>query len=364
MAFSPNKPYDELPLLPPSPEAYENVDVYRKLARSRASLAELKGRLPVIPNPLMLINTLVLQEARDSSSIENIFTTNDKLFRAFASGNAGADPATKEVLRYREALWEAYGRLEENGDWSAKLTIAIFQKITGKDETLRDKQNYIVAPNVTIYTPPSPGETLKAKLDNFFEYIHAEDGVDPLIKLAIMHYQFEAIHPFSDGNGRTGRILSVLYLTRMDLLELPVLYLSKYIVEFKRDYYRLLEGVTVNGEWANWILYMLEAIEQTARFTLDKVNAIYALLNEIKAQIQREAGDIYSYELLEVLFSQPYCKIGILLDKGIASRNTASKYLKRLAALGILSEIKEGRETLFLNKRLYELLGGNTIHAQ
>ena len=364
MAFSRNKPYDDLSLLPPPPEVYESIEVYRKLARSRASLAELKGRLPIIPNPLMLINTLVLQEARDSSSIENIFTTNDKLFRAFTSSGASADPATKEVLRYREALWEAYQKLEKDGDWNNDLIIAIFRKLTEKDETIRDEQNYINAPNATIYTPPSPGEMLKVKLDNFFDYIHTENGADPLIKLAIMHYQFEAIHPFSDGNGRTGRILSVLYLTHKGLLELPVLYLSKYILEFKRDYYRLLEGVTVNGEWANWILFILEAIEQTARFTLGKVDAIYALFNEVKAQIQREAGDIYSYELLEILFSQPYCKIGILVDKGIASRNTASKYLKRLEAIGILSEIKEGRETLYLNKRLYELLSGGGLHAQ
>jgi len=364
MADEPITPYDDLPLLPPPSEVFESVEVYRALGKAKASLAELKGRLPVIPNPLMLINTLVLQEARDSSSIENIFTTSDKLYRAFSSSSAGVDPATKEVLRYREALWNAHLSLEAGEKLDRDLIVTIFQKITGKEEGVREVQNYIGNAFTTIYTPPSPGKILDSKLDNLIEYIEAKNGVDPLIKLAIIHYQFEAIHPFTDGNGRTGRILNVVYLTQNDLLEWPVLYLSKYILDNKPEYYRLLKSVTENSEWSKWILFILKAIDETSLFTLRKVNAIYDLFNQTKELIQREDKTIYSYELMEALFSQPYVKIGVLVDRGIASRNTASKYLRRLIELGVLSASSEGRDTLYLNTRLYELLSKGVASAQ
>lgn len=364
MTFERDKPYDDLPLLPPPPGAFESVAVYRALGIAKASLAELKGRLPVIPNPLMLINTLVLQEARDSSSIENIFTTSDKLYRAFSSSSAGVDPSTKEVLRYREALWNAHLSLEAGTKWNRDLIVSIFQKITGKEEGVREGQNYIRNAFTTIYTPPSPGEILYSKLDNLIEYIEAKNGVDPLIKLAIMHYQFEALHPFTDGNGRTGRILNVLYLTHNSLLEWPVLYLSNYILDNKAEYYRLLKNVTENSEWQNWIIFMLKAIEETSLLTLNLVNAIYELFCETKEIVQREDKSVYSYELIEALFSQPYVRIGVLVEKGIASRNTASKYLKRLVELNVLSASLEGRDALYLNTRLYELLSRGVESAQ
>jgi Fic family protein len=356
MAFLKDKPYNDLPLLPPDSMFYDTLEIYKKVTRARAALAELKGRLPVIPNPLMLINTLVLQEAQDSSTIENIVTSSDKLFRAFSSSRTTIDPATKEVLRYREALWQAYNEMKNNGGFDVNVPITIFRTVTQKDEHFRETQVYIGNAFITAYTPPEPGKILESKIDNWFSFALSNLPIDPLIKLAIMHYQFEAIHPFSDGNGRTGRILNVLYLSHNQLIDLPVLYLSKYILAYKNDYYRLLMEVTEKGNWHDWILYMLEAIEQTAVFTLKKINAIFDLFNQLRQEIETKAPDIYSYELVEVLCSQPYCKIGILVDRNIASRNTASKYLNRLAEMGILTPKQEGNENLFLNKQLYDIL--------
>lgn len=356
MAFSRNKPYNDLPLLPPENRYYETINLYKKLSESRAALAELKGRTPVIPNPLMLVNTLVLQEARDSSIIENIVTSNDKLYRAFTSERATKDPYTKEVLRYREALWQTYEELRKSGHINLDLIVRIFQIIKETDEKIRKKQVKIGNNLITVYTPPEPGKMLKDKLYNWIQFATNNDDIDPLIKMALLHYQFECIHPFSDGNGRTGRILNVLYLTYTELLDLPILYLSKYILEYKSEYYRLFTEVTEQVKWEDWIIFILEAVRQTAKFTLAKINAIYALFQKVQEQIKTDASDIYSYELVEILFHQPYCKIGILVKNNVASRNTASKYLNRLVNLGILDKKVEGREILYLNKELYKIL--------
>ena len=357
--FNKDIPFNDLPLLPPDPKVFETMVIYKKLSESRAALAELKGRLPVIPNPLMLINTLVLQEAKDSSTIENIVTSNNKLFRAFSSSTNPGDKNTREVIRYREALWKAFELLKSSGKLNKSVIVEIFRTITGRDEELRVVQVWIGNSFNNVYTPPEPGNVLKQKLDNWMNFSVAKDDIDPLIKIALMHYQFEAIHPFSDGNGRTGRILNVLFLNLFELLDLPVLYLSKYILEYKNDYYRLLNEVTSSGKWEPWILYMLEAVKQTSVFTLNKVNAIYELFNNTVEEIRDKAEDIYSRELVEVIFGQPYCSIGILVQKGIASRNTASKYLKRLEGMGILESQAEGKETLFKNIKLYELMSKN-----
>jgi Fic family protein len=355
MNFNRERPYNELPLLLPDKSTWETLEVYKKLADARAALAELKGRLPVIPNPLMLINTLVLQEAKDSSTIENIFTTNDALYKAFSS-SANPDPSTKEVLRYREALWNAFSKIKSAEDFSAELAVEIFKTITGKNEEVRKVQVYIGSSSHVVYTPPEPGNFLVEKLNNWFDVAHNNKTVDPLIKMSMLHYQFEAIHPFSDGNGRTGRILNVLYLCKEKLIELPVIYLSKYILDFKNDYYRFLREVTEESKWENWILFMLEAVNQTATLTLNKVNAIYQSYLETIGKVKTDAPDIYSHELIEVIYNQPYCKIAILEEKKIASRNTASKYLRRLEEMGILSSEVVGRETLYKNLRLFEIL--------
>ncbi|HEY5537005.1 MAG TPA: Fic/DOC family N-terminal domain-containing protein [Ignavibacteria bacterium] len=357
MSYDKNLPYNDLPLLLPSENVWEEIGIYKKLKDARATLAELKGRMHIIPNPLMLINTLVIQEAKDSSTIENIFTTNDKLYKAFSSNLHNIDPATKEVLRYREALWAAFSGLHKKEDFSKELAVKIFKTLTQKEEEIRISQVYIGNSQQVIYTPPEPGKILFDKLNNWFDIaIDSSIEIDPLIKMAILHYQFEAIHPFSDGNGRTGRILNVIYLCLEKLIDIPVIYISNYILNNKSDYYRLIREVTEAGIWKNWIIYMLEAIRITSILTLKKVNAIYDYYIETIEKIKKEANDIYSHELIEVIFSQPYCKIAILEQKKIASRNTASKYLKRLEDIGILSSEVVGKEKLFKNVSLIKIL--------
>lgn len=356
MSYQKDQPYNDLPLLLPDSKSWETIEVYKKLAEARAALAELKGRLPIIPNPLMLINTLVLQEAKDSSTIENIFTTNDELFKAFSASDSKVDRATKEVLRYREALWNAFAKMKTPSDFSVDLAVEIFKAITEKDEGIRDTQVFIGSTNSVIYTPPANGEVLKDKLNNWFDTALNNHSIDPLIKMAILHYQFEAIHPFTDGNGRTGRILNVLYLCHKKLIDLPVIYLSKYILERKNDYYRLLREVTEKGQWKDWIVFMLDAVNQTASFTLDKVNSIYNSYLTAIEKVKWEAPEIYSHELIEVIYNQPYCKIAILEEKKIASRNTASKYLRKLEDLGLLTSEQVGRETLYKNHILLKIL--------
>jgi len=359
MSFQKEQPYNGLPLLLPDNSIWETIEVYKKLAEARAALAELKGRLPVIPNPLMLINTLVLQEAKDSSTIENIFTTTDTLYKAFSSSNSNTDPATKEVLRYREALWNSFTKMKKPSDFSVNLAVEIFKAITIKDEGIRNVQVYIGSTNHVVYTPPECGNILMEKLNNWFDVALNNHIVDPLIKMAMLHYQFEAIHPFTDGNGRTGRILNVLYLCNEKLIDLPVIYLSKYILEYKNDYYRFLREVTEDGKWANWIIYMLDAVKQTAAFTLDKVNMIFESYIAAIDKVKAKAPEIYSRELIEVIFNQPYCKIAILEEKKIASRNTASKYLRKLEELGILASETVGRETLYKNLVLFQIFKGS-----
>jgi len=358
MSFNKDKPYNDLPLLLPDRKVWETINIYKKLAEARAALAELKGRLPIIPNPLMLINTLVLQEAKDSSTIENIFTTNDELYKAFSLAASKVNPPTKEVLRYREALWNAFTKMKKPSDFSEKMAVEIFKTITGKKEGIRKVRVYVGSTSHVVYTPPEPGNILTKKTKNWFGTALNENNVDPLIKMAMLHYQFEAIHPFTDGNGRTGRILNVLYMCKERLIDLPVIYISKYILEYKNDYYRSLREVTEKGNWESWTLYMLEAVKQTATITLKKVNAIYESYLAAIEKVKSKAPDIYSRELIEVIYNQPYCKIAILEEKKIASRNTASKYLRKLEELGLLKSEIVGRETLYRNLPLYRILSG------
>ena len=360
MSFNREQPYNDLPLLLPDNNIWETMAIYKKLAEARAALAELKGRLPVIPNPLMLINTLVLQEAKDSSTIENIFTTNDELYKAFSSSSPNVNPSTKEVLRYREALWSAFAKLKSPTSYSVGLAVEIFKTITGKDEGIRTVQVYIGSSNSVVYTPPEHGNILMNKLNNWFDTALNNNSIDPLIKMAMLHYQFEAIHPFTDGNGRTGRILNVLFLCSQKLIDLPVIYLSKYILENKNNYYRLLREVTENGLWKDWIIYMLDAVKHTAEITLDKVNLIYNSYLAAIEKVKTEAPEIYTHELIEVIYNQPYCKIAILEEKKIASRNTASKYLRKLEELGILVSEQVGRETLYKNLALLKILSSES----
>jgi Fic family protein len=359
MGFDPKVPYNDLPPIPPKADI-ETKAVLKKVASAGRSLAELKGIGATIPNQAILVNSLVLREAKASSEIENIVTTNDALYKAFTAGSSRIDPATKEVLQYRTALWEGLGELKKRGLLTTNLFVRIVQTIVQNRAGIRVLPGTVIQNTKTgevLYTPPLGEEVIRQKLRNLEEYIHGTDETDPLIKLAIIHYQFEAIHPFSDGNGRTGRIINSLYLVQQGLLDLPVLYLSKYIIDKKSDYYKLLRAVTSKGEWEKWILYMLDAIETTARETRDKIDSIRDLLDAtLETGKKKLPSRVYSKELIEILFSQPYTKARMLVDAGIAERKTASAYLRQLEKAGILRSKKSGKEVLFLNIRLFQLL--------
>jgi Fic family protein len=249
--------------------------------------------------------------------------------------------------------------MKKPSDFSENLAVEIFKTITGKKEGIRKVQVYVGSTSQVVYTPPLPGSILSKKLKNWFDAALNDHNIDPLIKMVMLHYQFEAIHPFTDGNGRTGRILNVLYMCKEKLIDLPVIYISKYILEYKNDYYRFLKEVTENGNWENWTLYMLEAVSQTAAFTLKKVNSIYESYLAAIEMVKAKAPEIYSRELIEVIYNQPYSKIAILEEKKLASRNTASKYLRKLEELGLLKSETVGRETLYRNLPLYRILSGS-----
>lgn len=357
--FNKDKPYNELPLLPPKKEL-ENTEILKTAITANKAVAELKGVAKTIPNQAILINSLPLQEAKLSSAIENVLTTNDKLFEAFASKSNEYDPQTKEVLRYKEALWEGYNKLKKNNLLTTNLFISIFQKIKETTAGIRNTPGTKISTSTgqVIYTPPEGENLIRDKLANLEKYINSnDDKTDPLIKLAVIHYQFEAIHPFTDGNGRTGRIINILYLVQQQLLELPVIYLSRYIIENKDDYYILLKSVTEKNEWTSWILYLLKGILNTAEATVNKIIDIKNLLDDtVKDMKQKLPGRIYSKELIELLFTQPYCKVEFVVNAGIAKRQTAAEYLKEIEKTGLLKSKKVGKEVLYLNQPLFELL--------
>jgi Fic family protein len=359
MTFDPKIPYNDLPPLPPRVDV-ETRTILKQTIAARSALAELKGLGATIPNQALLVDSLILQEARASSEIENIITTSDALFRAFTAKTKQIDPAIKEVLRYREALWEGYNALKERPILSTNLFVELVQTIKEHTGGIRHMPGTAVANAATgkvLYTPPK-GETLiRDHLKHLEDFIHARDDMDPLVKLALIHYQFEAIHPFPDGNGRTGRIINILFLIQQGLLDLPVLYLSKSIIERKNDYYRLLRQVTEKDAWEPWILFMLKAVEETAVFTRERILAIRTLMNETMETTRKKLpARVYSKELIEAIFRQPYTKGQFLVDTGIAQRKTAAEYLRALEKVGILRSTKLGRETLYLNTGLYDLL--------
>ena len=356
MSWRPDHPYNGLPPLPPA-EELETPAVLKACIPARAALAELKQAGELLPHQGLLINLLPLLEARDSSEIENIVTTTDRLFQ-FAQEDTHADPATKEALRYRTALSHGYRELARR-PLCTNTAVEICSTIKGVDMEIRRVPGTTLANQATgevIYTPPMGEGTLRELLANWERYLHEEDGVDPLIKMAVSHYQFEAIHPFTDGNGRTGRVLNILYLIEQRLLSLPILYLSRYIVLHKPDYYRLLLAVTREGGWQEWLLYMLKAVEYTARWTTDKIAATRTLIEDTARHIQQQLPRVYSHELVQVIFEQPYCRINNLVERDIAKRQTASSYLQQLCEINVLEEIRAGREKLFVHPKLVRLM--------
>lgn len=353
--WDPDRPYNDLPLLPPAANL-ETIPVLKQCVTARAALAELKQAAELIPNPSMLINTLPVLEAQASSEIENIVTTADELFRQLEGGRG--DPATKEALRYREALLEGVrtGKSRPLGVGSAE---SICSRIKGEEMRVRKVPGTALINADTrevIYTPPEGETLLRDFLANLEDFLHQDDALDPLVRMAVAHYQFEAIHPFTDGNGRTGRVLNSLFLVERGLLGMPILYLSRYVIDRKSQYYRLLLSVTREGAWEPWLLYMLRAVEETSRWTMAKIAAIRELADDTSRYVRRKLPKIYSRELIEVIFEQPYCRIRNLEEAGIAKRQAASRYLKALVELGVLREEAAGREKLFVHPKLMQLL--------
>lgn len=367
-SFDRNIPFNSLPLLPPDKEIEGDIRILNKLVTATRSLANFNGNLLRLPNPLMLVNTIALREAKTSTEIENIFTTEDELYKAISDSQKekGTDVATKEVLRYREALWAGYNAMESNGHIKLEQIIKIYQQIKNTNASLRSPQSHIVIKRGSsefrfgevIYTPPRGKEILETLLDNLIEYLNDDDKypTDPILKMCISHYQFESIHPFADGNGRTGRILNLLTLVNKGLLTHPVLYLSKYIILNKDDYYFKLSGVTQRNDWRSWILYMLDAVEKTSEYSSDLVASILSQM-ESTYIYGKERIKWYNKEVNEKLFSQPYIKpktIGEILDK--SSRTTLTKYFRELVQHQILRPIKEGSEIYYVNDDLIRIL--------
>jgi Fic family protein len=358
MSFDPKQPYNDLPLLPP-PGDLESKSVLKKCVAANKALAELKGAGDLIPNQAVLINAIPLQEAKLSSEIENIVTTQDALFQAALDESRVTDPATKEVLRYRTALRRGFEAVQ-----AGPFHLNLLEKLCGvlRNEKVKfraDEGVYIGNPAARsiTYTPPVGAAVMRKKLNNLEEFLLGKDDLDPLVRMAVAHYQFEAIHPFTDGNGRTGRILNIIFLIHAGLLRIPVLYLSRHLIQHKTQYYRLLRGVTERGEWEQWLLFILAGVEETATWTTDRILAIRDLFDQTVALCRAKLPPkVYSKELVELVFAQPYSKIQFLVDAGIAERQTASAYLQELEKLGILKGERRGREMLYKHPALLKVL--------
>lgn len=352
-----NQPYNKLPLLPPKIN-FTNT-LFKKTIEANKALAELKGFAGLIPNQAIILNSLILREAKDSSEIENIVTTQDALYKAFSIDNEPLDPNVKEVLNYREALWSGFEVVKKKRLITIREIIKIQELLIGNNAGIRQQPGTALKNAKTgevIYTPPFGKDVIEEKLKNLEQYINTEDDVDPLIKMAIIHYQFESIHPFYDGNGRTGRIINVLYLILNELLDLPILYLSSYIINHKKHYYEGLDKVRTKNDWEGWILYMLDSIEQTSKSTINLIKSIKGLIDKEIENVKEKCPKIYSKELVESLFNQPYCRISTLESSLNITRFTASKYLKELEDIGLLKGEKMGRDMLYINKPLFALL--------
>ena len=357
MPIHPNEPFNDLPLLPPK-EDVETKKILNASISANKKLAELKGFADTIPNQGIFINTLSLKEAQYSSEIENIITTTDELYQALSSPDKNIDASTKEVLRYKNALWKGVSLLQTRPFLTTNVIVDIQAELIQNNAGIRSLPGTALKHAITgdiVYTPPVGNQRIKEKLKNLEDYLHSEDGIDPLIKLAVMHYQFEAIHPFYDGNGRTGRILNVLYLVQQNLLQQPILYLSHHIIKNKNDYYALLRHVTFQNNYEPWILFMLTCIDKSAEETIQTIKAIQNLMKTFSEKIKQQFPNMYSRDLIDVLFQQPYCKVKLLETANIAKRQTGSDYLHRLERAGFLKSKKVGRENLSLNTALLEL---------
>ncbi len=355
LLWRPDQPFNALPLLPPTADL-ETKAILKQCIRSRSALAELKQAGELIPNQTVLIKTLPMLEAQASSAIENIITTTDRLFQ-FREMDESADAATREALRYGQALLEAFQSMQKR-PLATRTAEEICSQIKNQPMRVRTVPGTALArtSGEIVYTPPVGEDLLRSLLANWEKFLHEATEIDPLIRMAVAHYQFEAIHPFTDGNGRTGRVLNSLFFIGEGLLTLPILYLSRYIIQHKADYYRLLREVTKTDEWEAWVLFMLKGVEETAHWTVAKIAAMRKLQKHTTDFVRQAAPKIYSHELLDLIFELPYCRIQNVTEKEIAVRQTASGYLKALVKLGVLEEKPVGREKLFIHPKLMKLL--------
>ena len=360
-------PWNNLPLLPIHQDLYRTPVILEKLGDAKAALARLQGRSVIIPNQGLLINTISLQEAKASSEIENIFTTDDELYKAYSENDEKSSGSSKEVLRYREALWSGFHQLKNDNKFSEQYFVNIFQEIVQTDDEIRLEFNNTTikqggtGPNTgkIIYTPPRGKEVIHSKMNNLIDFLNDDDTykIDHLLKMIIGHYQFEAIHPFRDGNGRTGRIFNIHYLTNKGLLDLPILFLSRFIMENKDDYYSGLQGVSQRGDWNNWFIFNLNAVETTANLTYHKINDIVSSKEAISDYIKKEAKSIKKVDaLVEILFTQPLTKVKHLQTAKLYSEATARDYLNRLSDLKILEKKTIEGHHYYLNKELHRIL--------
>jgi len=336
----------------------ETKAILKKSISANRVLAELNGVSKIIPNSNILINSLAIQEAKDSSEIENIITTHDELYRA-SIDSTNVSKETKEVQNYKKALLEGFDLIKKNRILLKRDIVAIQGILENNNAGVRKQRGTNLKNAKTgevVFIPPQNYDDIQMLLDNLEKYINNSNDLDLLVNMAIIHYQFETIHPFYDGNGRTGRIINILYLVLNGLLDLPILYLSRYIIKNKSDYYRLLQEVRTEDNWHEWVMYMLDGIEQTSLETIKIVNAIENLMKETKHKLREELPKIYSKDLLEVIFAHPYTKIDFLVEGLKLHRETASKYLKEMEKIGIFQVTQIGRTKFYINIKLFDLL--------
>ncbi len=354
--WTPTEPYNEL--RKPPVASLESRDVLKSTTEARAGLAALDQAVHRLPNPSILLNAVTLLEAQASSEIENIVTTTDELFQLASVEGTHANPATRETLRYRTALYTGIASLNSR-PLSTTTATQVCSSVNGRDMQIRDLPGTFIGDPVahTVrYTPPDGTVVIADKLDDWEGFVHGEHELDPLVVMAAAHYHFEAIHPFPDGNGRTGRILNILMLIESDLLREPVLYLSRYIIENKNEYYRLLLEVTKNSAWEEWILFMLEGVRQTAELILGLIDEIQALQEDFRTEMRAKTTVGANSDVLDLLFERPYCRIVDVIERSEVSRPTASKWLNELVSQSMLETVKVGRDRLFINSRLLKVL--------
>lgn len=361
-SFDKNAPYNNLPALPPRVDI-ETKAVLRKTIVAGRKLAEMNRALRTLPNPTLFIDTIYLQEARASSEVENIITTNDELYRSLVSDYSPEYATAKEVLCYKEALWLGMRYISKKPFITTNLCVSIVQCITGNTDSIRKLPGTTLTNRrgEVVYTPPTGEKLIRDKMARLEKFINMDDSLDPLIKMALMHYQFEAIHPFADGNGRTGRVLLLLYLKLSGLLETPAIYLSEYIIRNRVDYYKRLREVTEKGYWEKYILFMLDMVEETAISGLKRLNDINAAIEKMSGEMRKSVPKIYSRELVETIFRLPYTKRQVLMEGKLGNAKTVGNYLRTLEQKGFLKSSMVGKEKLYLNSRLMKILDETSL---